>query len=255
MGVFSDGDLFAMSILPWGLSPRAAISLRQQHADNDSARDNAQWWVLHALFISALVVTMVVCLGIFEYVRLGTFILETTCFVQEHEIVELGACSACKGISCSLHPKAMARVMVTFQPLHSEQNVTGVVSHCKNQQINGCLQNTGGSMPKSTGGFRWQWLPAAGIINDIREFEGDGGDRCDLSNVYRYMKTIRAEPVRKCYYNSREPGGPQVWFSERSPVQRGTLQVMSHQGIPLLCLFCGVSLFLATILGCLTLVD
>lgn len=254
--VFGDGDLFAMSILPWGLSPRSAISLRQ-HADDSGMRSSTHWWLMHTLFLFALIVAMVICLGIFEYVRFGTFILEATCVVQDHEIVELGACSTCKGTSCSLFPKAMATLMVTFQPVHANHNVTGVVSYCKNQQIRGCISSNIGPSRypiNMVGPFRWQdWLQTSGI--PWEETEGEDGRQCDLMKVYKYAKDIRAQPVRKCYYNSRDPGGRQVWFSEVNPVQRGTLLVMNHQGIPLLCLFCGVLLSLASLLGCFSLVD
>jgi hypothetical protein len=83
----------------------------------------------------------------------------------------------------------------------------------------------------------------------------DDEDDCDLSRVYRHAKSIIAQPDRKCYYNSREPGGGQVWFSEQDPVKHGTLEVMNHQGVPLICVFCAVALFLATLLACLSLVD
>lgn len=240
---------------PWdlGLSPRSASSLRQ-HVE-DGTRSSAQWFVTHAIFVSALLVSMVMCLGIFEYIHFSTFILESTCSVQDLEIVELGACSSCNGMSCSLYPKAMARMVVTFQPLHWERNVTGVVSHCKYQQINGCLRSNTRSLPQVVGGFRWQDIADPSSVVRWSFEGGDGDDDCDLSSVYRYTKAIRAQPVRKCYYNSREPGGDQVWFSVGSPMQRGTLQVMNHQGIPLLCVLFGVMLFLATLLGCLSLVD
>lgn len=243
-----------MSLFSWGLlSPRTARNSSQQE-DHDSTSN--QWWMMHAFFLAALIVSLITCLGIFEYVRFSTFILETQCFVQGHEIVELGACSVCKGQSCSLYPKAMARVLVTFQPLHWQRNVTGVVSHCNVQEVNICLHSVGASnkyMP-GMGAFRWQnWIAPNSPVP--WGFQGDDGGRCDLGEVYQYTKNIRAQPNRKCYYNSREPGGAQVWFSKQEPVQRGALEVMNHQGVPLLCVFCGAALFLATLLGCLSVVD
>lgn len=253
-GVFADGDLFVMSLFSWGaFSPRTARDSRQQ-ADHNSA--STHWWLMHAFFLSALIVALVMCLGVFEYVRFSTFILETTCFIQSHEIVELGACSVCKGRSCSLYPKAMAKVLVTFHPLHWKHNVTGTVSHCNIQEMNICLHGSDVSNRyiSGMGGFRWQnWIkPYSPVPWGIQD---DDGGKCDLSKVYQYMQGIRAQPSRKCYYNSREPGGGQVWFSKQSPVQRGALEVMNQQGVPLLCVFCGASLFLATLLGCLSIVD
>lgn len=250
---YTDGDLFSMLL---HLSPRSERSLRQQADDHSSSN---QWWILHAFFLSALVTAMVTCLGIFEYVRFSTFILEEKCFVQGHEIVELGACSACQGQKCTLYPKAMARVMVTFRPLHWDHNVSGIVSYCKKPGINSCLHNNKGpqNIPASLtfSSFRWQnWLHPSGLMPWQLQADDDERD-CDLGKVYTYAQSIIAQPDRKCYYNSREPGGGQVWFSEQDPVHHGTLEVLNRQGVPLLCVFCAAALFLATLLGCLSLVD
>lgn len=252
LSIYNDVDL------AWGLVPRSERSSRLQADDNGPS---SQWWEMHTFFVSALVIAMVMCLGIFEYVRFSTFILEATCFVEDHEIIELGACSVCKGQSCSLYPKAKAKMTVTFRPLHWKHNVTGIVSLCNNQDMNMCSRTTVGSLgdpSPAMGVFRWQnWLDASGFVPWPKGFEGDdrGDSECDFDKVYRHVKTIRAQPDRKCYYNSREPGGIQVWFSEQSPVQRGALEVVHRQGVPLLAVFCAAALFLATLLGCLSLVD
>lgn len=255
--IHNDGD-YISTLHPWSIGPR---SERSSRFEPDDYGPSSHWWATQTFFVTALVIAMVMCLGIFEYVRFSTFILEAKCFVEDHEIIELGACSVCTGKSCSLYPKAMAKMTVTFRPLHWEHNVTGIVSYCNEQleDTNVCLHGKGGSngyLAHSMGAFRWQnWLDPSGLVPWRIEGDARGDSDCDFSKVYRHVKSIRAQPDRKCYYNSREPGGPQVWLSEQSPVQRGTFEVMHHQGVPLLAVFCGAALFLATLLGCLSLVD
>lgn len=117
-------------------------------------RAEAAWWPIRACFAASLVLAMVVCVGLFEVVRISSYLLEAECHVLGYQIIEAGACTVCgpsrrgaryvsdealaasssrgpDGTACEVHPMAALRLTVTFRPLDEDRNATASVWHCK----------------------------------------------------------------------------------------------------------------------------
>merc|ERR1719389_409980 len=83
-------------------------------------------WACRLCLLGMLVGSIVLCIGLFEAVRLSTHVLMSRCTVVSQEITEVGTCTICDDTTdkCQVHPVAMARLGVTFLPLHAKQNAS-----------------------------------------------------------------------------------------------------------------------------------
>lgn len=261
------------------LSPRRrveSLTLARRFTAGLSHEDSVRWWLLNACFLAALVITMIFCLGLFEVVRFSTFILKADCAVVSHEVMDLGMCTACKGNSCRVFPMAAAKIVVTFKPLHSKENVTSTAWHCKPPLgFDPCFRipagpgwavqdNSGSNQLRRWAAWQPSWIQdvpwsSTGFgtsANSRTESEMlEGQKHCDLGDVHHRTQATLQDGVSDCYYNSRDPGGHEVWFEMPQIAEAGSAAALQKNGVPLMCVFIGVVLFLTVLFGFLALVQ
>jgi len=189
----------------------------------------------------------VLCIGAFEAARLTTHVLRSPCTVLGSEVFDVGTCTVCDEESpatCEVYPIATARLAVTFQPLHTDQNVTGWVWYCKGRaEANPCQQ-------------RVRFLDQFSLDqrHSVAERIQPGGPiPCTAGQVYAYIKMHASEgEPRDCYYSSRDPKGEDVWLSMPSPGLVDHAWFQRHLEYPVLLALGGLVL-LSVLLGCLAL--
>lgn len=196
-----------------------------------------------------LVGSIMICIGLFEAVRLSTHVLMANCSVLRHEVTEVGTCTVCDESHniCEVHPVAMARLLVTFTPLHAQENATSWVWYCK-----GLLS----SDPCST---RLRVLDQMALDyqdpSQRARYRTSPTSRhipCALGDVMAYVRKHSEQPQHNCYYNSRDPGGQDVWFSMPAPGLVDHFWFQQIFGYPVFFILSGMVL-LSVLLACLTL--
>jgi len=201
-----------------------------------------QVWCL----LGFLVGTSVVCIGMFEAVRLTTHVLRSPCTVLGSEVIDVGTCTLCDDQdpqNCEVHPIATARLSVTFKPMHQEENVTGWVWYCKGRaSVDPCQRQL-------------RFLDQLSL--DIREYgrlHNPGRPvPCTAGEVFAYMQLHAAEGTpRQCYYSSRDVNAEDVWLSMPSPGLVDHAWFQKHLEYPVLLALGGLVL-LSVLLGCLAL--
>lgn len=196
--------------------------------------------------LGALVGSSVLCIGMFEATRLSTHVLRSPCTVVGSEVLDVGTCTLCDDSSpstCEVHPIATARLAVTFQPLHSTENVTGWVWYCKGRAASDPCQR------------QIRFLDQLSL--DIRAFSRyhnpSGPVPCTAGEVFAYMQRHAMEGEQhQCYYSSRDPKGEDVWLSMPSPGLVDHAWFQKHLEYPVLLALGGLVL-LSVLLGCLAL--
>jgi len=206
-------------------------------------------WACRLCLLGMLVGSIVLCIGLFEAVRLSTHVLMSSCTVVSQEITEVGTCTVCddRTNKCEVHPVAMARLGVTFTPLHAKQNTSSWVWYCK-----GLLS----SDPCST---RLRVLDQMALdyqdpSQRARYRTSASSDHipCALGDVMSYVKKNVHENQHDCYYNSRDPGGQDVWFTMPAPGLVDHFWFQQIFGYPVFFILSGMVL-LSVLLACLTL--
>mmetsp|Transcript_28706 Transcript_28706/g.66206 ORF Transcript_28706/g.66206 Transcript_28706/m.66206 type:complete len:262 (-) Transcript_28706:13-798(-) len=195
--------------------------------------------------MGALVVSAVLCIGVFEGTRLSTHVLKSPCTVLGSEVLDIGTCTLCDDsnpANCEVHPIATARFSVTFQPHDWTENATGWVWYCKGRAESDPCQR------------QIRFLDQLSL--DVRNFglAGVGGPvPCTAGEVFAYMQKHASEGAEHdCYYSSRDPKGEDVWLSMPSPGLVDHAWFQKHLEYPILLAIGGLVL-LSVLLGCLAL--
>lgn len=196
--------------------------------------------------LAAIIGSSVVCIGAFEATRLSTHVLRSPCTVVGSEVLDVGTCTLCDDASpstCEVHPIATARLAVTYQPMHSDVNITGWVWYCKGRAAaDPCQRQLRFLDQLSLDIHQWSSMRAPG-----------GPVPCTAGEVFAYMErhTMQTEP-RECYYSSRDLKGEDVWLSMPSPGLVDHAWFQKHLEYPVL-LALGGMVLLSVLLGCLAL--
>eukprot|EP00439_Symbiodinium_sp_Y106_P070438 s1926_g12.t1 len=80
--------------------------------------------------MAVLICLSVVCIGMFEAMRLSTHVLSSPCTIVRTEMTDVGTCTLCDNLvpsTCQIHPITSARLFVTFKHRHLGENITGTV--------------------------------------------------------------------------------------------------------------------------------
>lgn len=193
-----------------------------------------------------LVGSSVLCIGMFEFTRLTTHVLRSPCTVLSSEVLDVGTCTLCDDMSpqhCEVHPIATARLFVSFQPMHSSENVTGYVWFCKGRaSVDPCQRQL-------------DFIDQLALDSEAfgQEHRAGGPIPCAVGEVFSYMQRHAMEGnTRECYYSSRDPKGEDVWFSMPSPGLVDHAWFQKHLEYPVLLALGGLVL-LSVLLGCLAL--
>lgn len=197
-------------------------------------------------FLGILVCSSVLCIGSFEATRLSTHVLRSPCKLVASEVIDVGTCTLCddaEPANCEIHPIATARLTVSFQPMHSKNNVTGYVWYCKGRSTMDPCQR------------QMRFLDQLSL--DIKEFghQYSSGSPipCTAGEVFAYMQLREMEAEEKeCYYSSRDPNGEDVWLSMPSPGLVDHAWFQKHLEYPVF-LGLGGLVLLSVLLGCLAL--
>eukprot|EP00401_Gymnodinium_catenatum_P054780 CAMPEP_0117460022 /NCGR_PEP_ID=MMETSP0784-20121206/1783_1 /TAXON_ID=39447 /ORGANISM="" /LENGTH=195 /DNA_ID=CAMNT_0005253661 /DNA_START=322 /DNA_END=909 /DNA_ORIENTATION=+ len=182
--------------------------------------------------------------------RVTAHVLRSPCTVLGSEFFDVGSCTICddsEPASCKVYPIAAARVSVNFKPMHEPHNVTGHVWYCR--AVVGrdpCELQIGSSLVDQ-------------FALDAQEFghlnNPNSPLRCAAGQIFGYMQLRNVSALngeeKQCYYNSRYPGGEDVWLSMPEPSVFDHLWLQKHTGYPLLVLF-GYLVLLSLLLACLT---
>eukprot|EP00933_Yihiella_yeosuensis_P015401 TRINITY_DN13440_c4_g1_i1.p1 TRINITY_DN13440_c4_g1~~TRINITY_DN13440_c4_g1_i1.p1 ORF type:complete len:258 (+),score=24.30 TRINITY_DN13440_c4_g1_i1:154-927(+) len=197
------------------------------------------------IFLAAIVIMAVVCIGMFEAARLSTHVLRSPCTIVGQEVVDIGTCTLCDGDSpanCEVHPVSTARLMVNFRHHHSNQNTTGYVWYCKNRiSEDPCVAQLG-------------FLDQLSL--DVKAYSTslpvNGPIPCTTAEVLAYMQLhTRSDPQdHQCFYSSRDLKGEDVWLSMPSPGLVDHAWFQKHLEYPVLLALGGLVL-LTVLLGCL----
>lgn len=205
---------------------------------------------LHTVLLAVGVTFAVLCVGVFEMTRLSAHVLRTPCTVIGNQVQDVGSCTVCDGgapANCQVHPVATARLAVTFQPLHSSENVTGWVWYCKRLPTEDPCRSQLRFLDQ---------LSLDARRSPFGRIAGPGGHQvsCVVGDVLAYTQGHIADGARDhtCYYSSRDPDGEDVWFSMPSQGLLNHALFERHRGHPILLFFGGLVL-ITVLLGCLAL--
>lgn len=196
-----------------------------------------------------LVVLLICCallsIGLFEATRLTTHVLQSPCTVLGSEMVGVTTCTLCgygDEPTCEVNIVATARLAVTFRPHSSDENVTGWVWFCKSQRVEDPCQ-------------RHQKFPDQELLDtngqDVVK-DAKGTIPCTVGEVFAYMQFYSNGGGHKCYYNSRDPGGEDVWLTMPPLGLADHVWFEKHMEYPILLALGGLVL-LTVLLGCLAL--
>lgn len=206
-------------------------------------------WACRLTLLAMLVGCIVLCIGLFEMVRISTHILMADCTVLHKEVTEIGTCTVCdkETHKCEVHPVAMARLKVTFMPLHAEMNATSWVWYCK-----GLLS----SDPCST---RLRVLDQMALEyldpSQRARYRTENNPRevpCALGEVMAYVQKHEEQQHHNCFYNSRDPSRQDVWFSMPAPGLVDHFWFRQIFGYPVFFILSGM-VMISVLLACLTL--
>lgn len=198
--------------------------------------------------MGTIVATAVLSIGIFEATRLSTHVLRAPCSIVGSEVIDIGTCTLCDSEDpsiCEVHPIQTARLAVTFQPMHSDVNITGSVWYCKGRTAADPCQN------------RLRYLDQLSL--DMRSLRfspaqsPSGPIPCTAGEIFSYMQRHTTESqASQCYYSSRDTGGEDVWLSMPSPGLVDHAWFQKHLEYPVLMALGGMIL-LSVLLCCLAL--
>jgi len=224
-----------------GIASQARLPSRSFLFGEDGGHKTCVW-----ILMACVVGSAVLCIGAFEATRLSTHVLRSPCSVVGSEVLDVGTCTLCDDSDpsiCEVHPIATARLAVTFQPLHSDVNITGWVWYCKGRAAADPCQS------------RLRYLDQLSL--DMRSLSfprAPGGPvPCTAGEVFAYMQYhTMANNVHQCFYSSRDPKGEDVWLSMPSPGLVDHAWFQKHLEYPVLMALGGMVL-LSVLLGCLAL--
>lgn len=212
-------------------------------------------WLLHDFvgsklpiwcLLAALMGSSVVCIGMFEAMRLSTHVLRSPCTVVGSEVLDIGTCTLCDNdepTTCEVHPIATARFAVNFKPMHHDENITGWVWYCKGRAASDPCQR------------EIRFLDQLSL--DIRSFSHmtspSGPVPCTAAEVFTFMQRhMDNGEEHMCYYSSRDAKGEDVWLSLPSPGLVDHAWFQKHLEYPVFLALGGLVL-LSVLLGCLAL--
>jgi len=194
--------------------------------------------------MAVLICLSVVCIGMFEAMRLSTHVLSSPCTIVRTEMTDVGTCTLCDNLvpsTCQIHPITSARLFVTFKHRHLGENITGTVWYCKNRMSEDpCLPQLG---------FLDQF---ALDLKSQRARQPPGGPvPCTTADVLSHLQEqmLQADKAT-CYYSSRDERGEDVWLSIPSPGLVDHAWFQSHLEYPVL-MALGSLVLLTLLLGCL----
>jgi len=194
--------------------------------------------------MALLIFVSILCIGMFEAMRLSTHVLSSPCTITRSEMSDVGTCTLCDSSTpstCQIHPITTARLSVNFKHRHLDENITGSVWYCKNRMSEDpCLPQLG---------FLDQF---ALDLRSQRTNQPPGGPvPCTTADVLsRIQAHLQNADQATCFYSSRDERGEDVWLSIPSPGLVDHAWFQSHLEYPVL-MALGSLVLLTLLLGCL----
>eukprot|EP00435_Cladocopium_sp_Y103_P026779 s56_g6.t1 len=88
--------------------------------------------------MALLIFVSILCIGMFEAMRLSTHVLSSPCTITRSELSDVGTCTLCDSSTpstCQIHPITTARLSVNFKHRHLDENITGSVWSLESQAL------------------------------------------------------------------------------------------------------------------------